>query len=294
MTRDMELIRTLLLRIDTDPRLDGMSSLFVQNTEELGITGHSMPEVAYHIRLLIEADFIKGNPNVAGGMPAIVRLTWNGHEFLDDVRDPDVLVQNQRTGGNGGGVALAFVWEIAKAELKKNFISNKTGSGCMGRQPHTVRVYPQVARRNLLMLFGGVFVIQTSVLRLWSTDFRRPSWFCNDVCIVGKQFVAIFVMWFSAVSTRVSALVKNRETLHASRHSAGQPIRLECDAAQSTIAPSVKRCCSLHVLLLEQRVMDLGQSAYLLRCMPTLNPTRRQLVSMRVSDGVPSNSCPMT
>jgi len=119
MTRDMELIRTLLLRIDTDPRLDGMSSLFVQNTEELGITGHSMPEVAYHIRLLIEADFIKGNPNVAGGMPAIVRLTWNGHEFLDDVRDPDVWSKTKERVGTVGGVALAFVWEIAKAELKK-------------------------------------------------------------------------------------------------------------------------------------------------------------------------------
>ena len=52
--------------------------------------GHSQDEIAYHVDLLFEADFVKGIATLDGPAPAVSRLTWKGHEFLADTRDPAI------------------------------------------------------------------------------------------------------------------------------------------------------------------------------------------------------------
>jgi len=116
MKRDMDLVRDLLLFIENDPRLDGTLWLSPQKPQDVGVTNHSIEEVAYHLTMLVEAGFVKGNTGME--MPAICKLTWNGHEFMDDIRDPDIWDKTKERTKGLTSVGLAFIWEIAKAEIK--------------------------------------------------------------------------------------------------------------------------------------------------------------------------------
>jgi hypothetical protein len=129
MQRDMELIRDLLLGIEQDKRLDGTCFILPDATDNLGVIGvtknYSDREIAYHIELLIEAGLVEGSkrpkfgmPNIV--MPNIVKLTWQGHEFLDSVRDPGIWVKTKERIGGLKGVAFSVIGELAKAELKKH------------------------------------------------------------------------------------------------------------------------------------------------------------------------------
>ncbi|MGD1025628.1 MAG: DUF2513 domain-containing protein [Candidatus Sulfotelmatobacter sp.] len=121
MTRDMELTRKLLLWVDGEPRLDGTPGRFLvfDNGTEVGAPDHSVAEVAYHLRLLVEAGFLLGKFHPVTGMPVISRMTWNGHEFLDNVKDSTVWENTKSRIAGLPGVALAVIAEIAKAEIKK-------------------------------------------------------------------------------------------------------------------------------------------------------------------------------
>jgi hypothetical protein len=51
-------------------------------------------------------------------MPIISRLTWEGHEFLDDIRDPEIWRKTKDRAKSVAGAGLSLLWEIAKAEIK--------------------------------------------------------------------------------------------------------------------------------------------------------------------------------
>jgi len=46
-------------------------------------------------------------------------MTWNGHEFLDDIKDTGVWESTKARIAGLPGVAIAVIAEIAKAEIKK-------------------------------------------------------------------------------------------------------------------------------------------------------------------------------
>jgi hypothetical protein len=121
MKRDMNLVRDLLLGIERDPQFNGTKMLSPTEPKELGITGHTMDEVSYHLAMLIEAGFVAGKSSgirIGVNIPVISKLTWQGHEFLDDIRDPDIWTKTMERTKGLTSVGLAFVWEIAKAEIK--------------------------------------------------------------------------------------------------------------------------------------------------------------------------------
>ena len=116
MTRNMDLIRELLLRIEQDPRFDGTQWLQFDNSDDLG--GHALKEVAYHLAILSEAGFLRVNMLGDGGGLEISRLTWQGHEFLDDIKDLTIWKRTKARIEGLPGVALTVIAEIAKAEIK--------------------------------------------------------------------------------------------------------------------------------------------------------------------------------
>jgi hypothetical protein len=121
MKRDMELVRQLLLRIDDDPQLDGTREFMYETPDELGIEGRSVEEVGYHIALLIEAGYVDGAVTwAANPLQVIRRLTWDGHEFLDDIRDPGIWSKTKERLKGLPAVGLTIVAEIAKSEVKKH------------------------------------------------------------------------------------------------------------------------------------------------------------------------------
>jgi hypothetical protein len=110
----MDYVRDLLLTIEDDPRFDGSAWFELAPDEE---DTHSPEEMVYHLVMLVEAGFVKGQ--LGFGTPSISKLTWQGHEFLDDIRDVGIWSKTKERISGLTSVSLAVVAEIAKAEIKK-------------------------------------------------------------------------------------------------------------------------------------------------------------------------------
>jgi len=115
----MDLIRTILLKVEADPRFDGSAPDPRTGPARLTIEGHTDAEVTYHVVLLVEAGFLSGNIKMASmGNFVVAKLTWEGHELLDDIRDPEIWRKTKERAKSVTTVGLAFLWEIAKSEVK--------------------------------------------------------------------------------------------------------------------------------------------------------------------------------
>lgn len=109
--RDMDLIRTILLQVEGEgqpdlpnmPKLDGVS-------DEL---------VAYHIRMMMEAGLLTAvDASSFDGEEYIqISMTWDGHEFLEKVRDPEIWQKTKASAAKVGSFSLGIVAEIAKAAI---------------------------------------------------------------------------------------------------------------------------------------------------------------------------------
>jgi hypothetical protein len=59
--------------------------------------------------MLVEAGFLAGNMKQAGiGEIVISKLTCNGHEFLDDIRDPEIWHKTKERAKAVTGVGLSL------------------------------------------------------------------------------------------------------------------------------------------------------------------------------------------
>lgn len=119
LARDMDLIRDLLLRIERGER--SFNTVAEEIAEALGIDG-GMPAreaagLENHLHLLEDAGFVKFQKDLSGCWYA-ERITWDGHEFLMTIRDNEVWRKTKDAASKVGGASVAFLWEIAKAEVK--------------------------------------------------------------------------------------------------------------------------------------------------------------------------------
>ncbi|MCG6508527.1 DUF2513 domain-containing protein [Vibrio parahaemolyticus] len=118
MKRDMELIRKLLLTIEENPR-------------QLEVEGYDKNQVKYHALLLIEAGFLDGNvsdtlanTSVVPSFVSVNRLTWDGHEFLDNIRKEEVW-NTIKTEFKDASISSVF--SIGK-QLTENYAKKKLSS----------------------------------------------------------------------------------------------------------------------------------------------------------------------
>jgi hypothetical protein len=100
MKRDMDLVRAILIEIEKFGTVQQYT---------LDIEGYEEQNVAYHVMLLKEASFILAA--VAETSDRIIaypiRLTWQGHEFLDNARDETRWNEAKKIAGQKGG-SMAF------------------------------------------------------------------------------------------------------------------------------------------------------------------------------------------
>lgn len=89
MTRDFDLIRRILFAIEAAPAGSRIDS------SELVYEGYSPAAVAEHIEILVEQKLIHTGASFSYletgyKIYAINRLTWQGHEFLDNARNDTI------------------------------------------------------------------------------------------------------------------------------------------------------------------------------------------------------------
>jgi Hypothetical protein (DUF2513) len=85
MKRDLELVKLLMLEIESkDASFD---------STDLKIDGYDLPQIKYHLDLLIEAKLVIGEvtPLQGGDITiSVEKLSWEGCNFLDDARNKSV------------------------------------------------------------------------------------------------------------------------------------------------------------------------------------------------------------
>jgi hypothetical protein len=116
MKRDMELVREILTKIEQgDGRLK-MAELLPE-----GASNEEAASLRYHMTMLVdETNLVTGNcfRGLSGNDWINLNLTWNGHEFLDTVRDPEVWKRTKEGAKSAGNFSIQFLLELGKAYAK--------------------------------------------------------------------------------------------------------------------------------------------------------------------------------
>ena len=124
MTRNMDLVRELLLKIADDTRFDGIGNPTLDvMTYVTDAFDHAA--IDYHVRLLISSGMIDGFPLSSPGF-VVRRLTWDGHDLVDSIRDPKIWARTKGGAAAAGGFTVDLLKDLAKAFLRKQ-IEDRTG-----------------------------------------------------------------------------------------------------------------------------------------------------------------------
>lgn len=94
------------------------------------IQKHGTDDVVYTVLKLFEANYISGtHTRTLDGRPhigAIYDITFQGHEFLNSIRSPDVWERLKEAAVDGAGACVKAVGEIA-LEIAKDAALKKIG-----------------------------------------------------------------------------------------------------------------------------------------------------------------------
>lgn len=115
MSRDMDLVRELLLRLDEYPA-GRFYVVTAPDDEEVNVPGYEPAVINYHLEMLANAGFVEapGSWPAAGGI-TFRGLTWEGHDFLDTIRDPEVWRRTKGGASKLGGIAFSALKDMAVA-----------------------------------------------------------------------------------------------------------------------------------------------------------------------------------
>ena len=114
MKRDLALLRTILLRIEEVE--DAPTSRYITSGEAKGLKKFSADVIKEHIRLLLEAHYLDGIDISDQDIPSdwlSLRITWQGHDFLDAIRDPRIVARVKKSLKDSSSVPL----EVLKQRL---------------------------------------------------------------------------------------------------------------------------------------------------------------------------------
>jgi Hypothetical protein (DUF2513) len=119
MKRDMNLVRDLLLKLEAWPQRGQSIAMIEPHDERLAVPETTVDEIAYHLRLIREQGFLDspGSQPLSGGI-TFRGLTWEGHDFLDTVRDDRVWKKTMADAQAVGGWTLDILSGLAKAIIK--------------------------------------------------------------------------------------------------------------------------------------------------------------------------------
>lgn len=121
MKRDMDLIRRILLYVEENGTYDGIHS------PQITVDGYSSEQIGYHVHLMTVGGLLDitddtttlGDPTyyyLIGGM------TWDGHDFLDSIRDDGVWNHTREAIKSMASVPFDVIKGVAVA-----YMSSKLG-----------------------------------------------------------------------------------------------------------------------------------------------------------------------
>jgi len=116
MTRDMDLIRALLMKIEELPSTGPRGGIEIE--------GYTKDQVIYHAQLAHDADFIEAVFLLPDDF-AVERLTYAGHEFLDAAREDKIWKKAKETVLHNAGTLTLEALKTALAMLMQQAVHGK-------------------------------------------------------------------------------------------------------------------------------------------------------------------------
>lgn len=112
MKVDKDLVRDILLAVEAHDEPEGLIALEINNPSLI---------ISYHVRLLDEAGLLDaldtGGMNCFNWQPT--RLTYEGHEFVDIIRDDEVWKLTKTGAEKVSSTRLSLIREIGKVYSKQ-------------------------------------------------------------------------------------------------------------------------------------------------------------------------------
>lgn len=122
MKLNHECVRDILLTLESLPEDECIDS--EDHVEYEKISKYNKEDFIYTVQRLIEANFINvGVLSSFGGKSYSVNsLTWDGHQFLDNIRDNNVWSETKNKVGTAvGSASLSILAEVAASYIKGKF-----------------------------------------------------------------------------------------------------------------------------------------------------------------------------
>ena len=116
-----DFVREILLAIEAEPKYAGADH---QSIVTLG--NHTEEETKYHVSRLIQAGLLDGDFSRPHLPPLVKGLTWDGHQYLENIRDPEIWKKTNEGLKEVGGFSFDLVKALAKGLVKKQ-IEERTG-----------------------------------------------------------------------------------------------------------------------------------------------------------------------
>jgi hypothetical protein len=123
--RDLNLLRDLLLWIEADSTMDGTREYYFDPNDREALpdfSGHSFDEIAYHVNLLVTSGFVDGAVTVYSPRVVIRKLTWDGHEFLDNIRSDTFWGKAKTHFASLPSVSIRVIAAYVQAEIVKHYV----------------------------------------------------------------------------------------------------------------------------------------------------------------------------
>lgn len=114
MKRDLDLVRDLLLYFEAKTETAGIQS------SDVLIDGYDETQISLHLNIMAEAGLLICEPFRSSTNPDrfirtfVFDLSWEGHEYLDTIRDPKIWKGTKSALGRIGNWSFGVALEIAK------------------------------------------------------------------------------------------------------------------------------------------------------------------------------------
>lgn len=125
MKLNHECVRDVLIHIE-----ENLSYGYYMDFSKVELKDYSQEELLYTADKLLEAGFITGTRrnSIAESLPdiRITSLTWEGHQFLDNIRDDSVWKDTKKVLSKFSSVSLSLVGNVA-SQVISSLIHSQLG-----------------------------------------------------------------------------------------------------------------------------------------------------------------------
>lgn len=120
MRLNHDCVRDLLLTIESSEKQDYLH--FEEIKDSPLMKSYQSDEIIYCFKKLLEKKFVNGQSFKGDGVTfgfVVADLTWDGHEFLDNIRDNHVWKETKAISSKVASASLSVLADVAKGYISR-------------------------------------------------------------------------------------------------------------------------------------------------------------------------------